>query len=108
MKIKIKHDVYNIANRIKVIDKNYYIVLNTSTMRYEVHHSGQVGGSYCLTLPYTTLDARALDFVNKTKTNNLNNLIKEIEKNNAMLERTEEASILNRFNISMENLLKRR
>ncbi len=108
MKIKIKQDVYNISNRIKVIDKKYFIVFNTSTIRYEVHHSGQLDCSYCLTLPYSTLDARTLDFVNKTKINNLNNLILEMENSNNLLEKEEQANILNRFNVSIENLLKRR
>ena len=47
MKIKLIYDVYNISKRIKEIDKDYYIVYDTSKNKFEVHNSSQIGGSYC-------------------------------------------------------------
>ena len=67
MKIKILNDVYNISKRIKYIDKDYYIVYDTSKHKFEVHNSNQSGGSYCLTLPYKELDERSLKHVRSSQ-----------------------------------------
>ena len=108
MKIKIRHDVYDISNRIKKIDKNYYIVFNTSRACFELHNLGQVKGSYCLTLPFSRLDARVLNLIYKTKSENLKNLIEEIERSNKQVESKEKQDALHLFNLNLENLLKRR
>lgn len=97
MIIKIFSDVYNISNRIKQIEKNYYIVFNTSKNKFEVHNSKQVGGSYCLTLPFSYLDERTLNFVKETKSENINRILNNIENQNKLIESAEQTSTLNRF-----------
>lgn len=96
MKIKLNSDVYNISKRIKEIDKYYYIVYNTSTNKFEIHNSKQVFGSYCLTLPYNTLDWRAMEYVQKTSIVNMENVLNEIQNNNNLLESTEKTSAFNK------------
>lgn len=86
MKIKIMHDVYNISKRIRLIDKGYYIVYNTSTHRFEVHNSSQLGSSYCLTLPYLELDERTLKYVHQTKSENIEKILETIENENKLME----------------------
>lgn len=95
MKIKLCSDVYNIAKRIKKIDKDYYIVYNTSTHKFEVHNSSQLGGTYCLTIPYQFLDERTLKYVQKTSSVNLDYVLNEIESNNNLLKSTEKSSAFN-------------
>ena len=73
--------MYNITNRIKHIDKNYFIIFNYHNNKFEVHNSNQIGGSYCLTSPYEKLDSRLLDYVYLTSTNNSHNVIDMVEKN---------------------------
>ena len=94
MKIKILHDVYNISNRIKNIEKNYYIVYNTSSKKFEIHNSKQTGSSYCLTLPYEQLDERTLNFVCSTNSENIERILNEIEKNNKRMESAEKSKAL--------------
>ena len=60
MKNLIRFDVFDIVKRIKYIDRNYYIIINTSSNKFEIHNSAQRGSSYCLTLPYDKLDERTL------------------------------------------------
>lgn len=105
MKIKINYDVYNISNRLRIIDRGYFIVYDTSKMKFEVHHKNQVGGSYCLTLPFPCLDARTIDYVKKTRTENLASILKEIEKDNFEAERNEQSRARDLFNEKLENLL---
>ncbi len=102
MNIKIFSDVYNISNRIKSIDKNYYIMFNTSKNKFEVHNSNQLGGSYCLTLPYNFLDERTLNFVNNTKSENINRILNKIENENKMIESAAKSSTLNLFEEELE------
>jgi len=104
MKIKLTYDVYNISKRIKEIDKGYYIVFNTSKAKFEVHNSLQLGGSYCLTLPYTSLDERTLKHVRKTSCANIDYVLNEIENDNNKIKSTEKLSAFNNVCESIENL----
>lgn len=58
--ILIENDVYGIVDRLREIDSGYFVVFNPDTQRFELHHSEQVDGSYCLTFPYEELDERAV------------------------------------------------
>ena len=107
MKIKISNDVYNIAKRIKEIDKFYYIVFNTSNNKFEVHNSNQNGGSFCLTLPYTFLDERTLNLVNQTRVENIERILNEIENENKLKESADKTCTLNQFNEILEDNLKK-
>lgn len=82
MKIKICEDVYNISKRIKYIDRDYYVVYDTSKQVFEIHNSAQFGTSYCLTLPFDELDERALKHVLKTQSANIDEILGTIENDN--------------------------
>ena len=81
-KVLIKYDMFGISKRIKNIDKGYFILFNTNSNKFEVHHNNQVGGTYCLTCPFERLDSRLLDYVLLTSNKNSKNLLIEIENNN--------------------------
>ena len=102
MKIKIFNDVYNISKRIKNIDRNYYIVYNTSKQKFEIHNSSQVGMSYCLTLPYNELDERTLKLVLKSSTNNIDEILEKIENNNNLIESANKTSAFSSIVDSLE------
>ena len=91
MYLKIKRDVYNIAKRIKKIDKNYYIVYNTSTLKFEIHCKNQIGSPYCLTLPYDELDERALKYVRSTQIANMDEILEKLEYDNQLVESAEKS-----------------
>ena len=81
----IKCDCWFIAQRLKEIDSSYYIVFNLSNQKYEVHSYLQAKNSYCFTLPFNELDERTLNFALKTRRENQDQLIKEIEENNRVI-----------------------
>lgn len=101
MIFKVFHDVYDIAKRIKEIDRSYYIVFNTSKEKFEVHCSQQIGSSYCLTLPYPCLDERTLKYVLKTKSANIDEILEKIENDNNIRESANKTSA---FSSVVENL----
>ena len=86
MKIRILHDVYNIANRVKYIDRDYYVVFDTSKQQFEIHNSSQKGSSYCLTVPHDQIDERVLQLVRKTQSANIDEILEQIENDNKILE----------------------
>lgn len=94
MLVEIQNDVYFITSRIKEIDMYYKIYFNTNRKVFEIHNSKQIGGSYCLTVPYPLLDKRTVDLVRKTRIENRKNLLKEIDDNNEKLERSKEKKIM--------------
>lgn len=81
MLIEIKHDVFYVVERLKEIDFKYFILYNTDNKKYEIHHSGQ-SDTYCLTVPYDELDARTVNFVNQTRVENRDRLLKELDEEN--------------------------
>lgn len=106
MKIEVCFDVYNISKRIKNIDRDYYVVYDTSRQKYEVHNKSQLGSSYCLTLPFNNLDERALTFVMETQSTNIDRILNQIENNNKSRESTEKNSALSCIYDSIEEKLR--
>ena len=95
--IEIKSDVFDIVKRIKSIDKKYFVVYNFVRKKFEVHYKRNKN-DYELTIPYTSLDARAVEFVRKTRIENRKKLFEEIEKTNEQLEKNETKKTIENIN----------
>lgn len=93
MLIKIKKDLFNIAQRIKNIENGYTVYFNTKNKKFQIHNKDQLRNSYCATIPYDSLDARAIDYLNQTHTRNSKKIFKAIDENNNKL--IEECKIKN-------------
>ena len=78
----IEGDTFFINERLKEIDRDYYVVFNLEKQKYEVHVHGQAGNSYAFTLPFDSLDERALLFAQKTRIANMDKILEEIERDN--------------------------
>ena len=83
--LKIESDNYFISNRLKEIDSSYEVYYNIATASYEVHSSEQQKSSYCFRVPYNQLDERTLFYAKKTRSENRDKIIKEIERSNELL-----------------------
>ena len=106
MKVKLSSDVYNISKRIKKIDVGYYVVYDTSRNKFEIHNYKQLGSTYCLTLPYSCLDERCLNYVLKTRSVNIEKIINEIDNLNSIKQSAEKTSALNNVYEAMERNIK--
>ncbi len=104
MRFVIRHDVYEIAKRIKDIDRYYFIVYDTSKSCYEIHNSSQIDSTYCLSVPYQNLDDRTLKYVRETSSANIEKILEKIEKENKLIENAQTRSVLSELNQSIENL----
>lgn len=95
--LKIESDCLDIIKRIQTIDKNYFVAINLDTKKYELHNSGQLYNSYCLTLPFDCLDERAYLHVLKTRVQNSDALFEEMDRQNKLLEKKQIEQVLNNF-----------
>lgn len=84
--IQIENDVFDISNRLKEVDKSYQIFYNLSSKCFEVHSTEQKKGTYCFKVPYPELDDRTVDFALKTRRENIEKIMEEIERDNRLLE----------------------
>lgn len=94
--IKIDNDVFDVVNRIKQIDDKYFVLYNLSRKKYEVHYK-RAKNTYELTLPFDTLDARAVLHVQKTKVENQKKIFAEIKVENQKLEKAKQKEQLERM-----------
>ncbi len=107
MKIKIDDDVYAISRRLKYIDRDYFVLFDTISHHFEIHNHSQIDNTYCLTIPYNTLDMRTLEYVYRTRTTEIDNILFEIENDNKLIESTERYRAQSQFNDSLEDMFKR-
>lgn len=92
-KFLIKTDLFNIVNRLKSIDKNYFVMYNTKKHKFEVHYK-RAKNTYELTVPYNKLDARTINLVQSTKIENQKQIYQQIEQQNQILEQKNKSQIL--------------
>lgn len=82
----IDSDCLFITDRLKEVDQSYRVVFSLKKKKFEVHSILQ-SSTYCFTLPYSSLDERAVDYAKKTRSENAEKLIKEIDRANEELYR---------------------
>lgn len=103
MLIRIKHDAFNIARRIKSIDKGYFLCFNTITKRFEVHNSKQ-RHTFCLVVENKQIDCRVLSQVFKTRRENIDKILAEIDKHNKMLENQSKTKMLDKSSFMFKEM----
>ena len=94
MLIKIQNDVHDISKRLKEIDESYFVVFNTATNHFEVHSTKQKQ-TFCLNVPYAVLDKRTIDLTLKTRRENFDKILAEIDKQNEELDKQNQKQIKN-------------
>ena len=84
--IEVENDCFDICKRLKVVDGSYKVFFNIKKLCYEVHSFLQTQSSFCFTVPYSELDERTIDYAVKTRSENRDRIIEEIEENNRRVE----------------------
>ncbi len=92
---EIYSDCQDIINRLKEIDKDYFVIYNIARKCFELHNRAQERDTFCLTLPFESLDERAIDLTLKTLSVKRDELIKELEKENEEMKKRKCRAILN-------------
>ena len=87
--IRIEHDLYDIAHRVREIDSRYELYFNRMLNRFEVHANGALQ----IAVPYGRLDVRTINLVRRTRMENASALIREMDMHNDRLEKAKEREI---------------
>ena len=93
---EIKSDCLDIVKRIKTIDKDYFVMFDLGSQKFQLHNRAQKH-SYCLTFPFKTLDERAINMVLQTRVENADEFFKEMEAENKRLQEKKAKEVLNDF-----------
>lgn len=94
---EIESDCLEIVDRLKAIDPSYYVVRNLDTQKFELHSRDQKPFSYCLTIPFDTLDERTISLALKTRVQNSDKLFEELERENLKHQQKAAQEVLNNF-----------
>lgn len=81
-KIRITHDLYGVAERIKEIDDRYEVWYDRVVGRYEI----RAGGALQIAVPFAQLDARTVRLVRETRVERTEQIVGQIEAANRIAE----------------------
>ncbi len=81
--IEITDDLFDISRRLKSVDEDYRLYYNGAKRRYEVHNRKQCGSTLAFVVPFEELDARTVEYARKTRAENIELLLAEMDKHNA-------------------------
>ena len=90
--IEIKNDLFNISNRIKRVDENYFICFNKVLKQFEVHHKKQPDTTFCF-VAGKTLNVSVLNKAIKTSVKFYLKNLKSMEEVNLKLNKKSEQNI---------------
>ncbi len=85
--ILIDNDPFYITERLRDIDENYFLVFNNIKHTFELHNSSQKDSTFALTLPFDCLDERTVFLARKTRKQNFDKLIDEMDSYNDKLKK---------------------
>lgn len=102
MKIRIRNDLYDVADRIKVICPDYEIFYDTTLKRYEVFAKGRLQ----VVCPFEKLDCRLVEYLNKTRIERLNEIMKEIDEENLKIEAAKAAKLNDEVEYKSKNIFR--
>ena len=102
MKIKITNDVYDVASRLKEMDPAYEVYFDTDLQKFTIWAFGVRQA----VLPYDELDILALEYVWKTRRENAEELIREIDRDNERKERAERQKLKDEVENETSRLLR--
>ena len=82
MRIAIKNDVFDVAERIRSIDARYRVFFDTEKQKFVV----TAGDRTAVVLPFESLDCRTLDYLYFTRYENADEVIKTIDGDNERMQ----------------------
>ena len=75
MEIRITHDLFDIAERLKAINEHYEVYFDTEKQKFIV----KAFGIHQFTVPYDKLDVRTLDYAYYTRRENAEKVLHDVD-----------------------------
>ncbi len=105
MKKEIKDDMFKIVQRVKSIDKDYFVMYDTNKKVYELHHKKEKP-TFLITL-FDRLDKRSIEKVYKSLSKNSFDIFRAIDKTNDNLDKYAHKLVLDKAKNNLDNVLPR-
>lgn len=102
--IKIKSDVFDIADRVKEVDSGYFVVYNTVLSRFEVHNRHQKGSTFCIVCD-DGLNCKVITKLRKSKIENIDKILREIDENNQKIEQNASKKLKDETSFKLKEML---
>lgn len=99
--LRIEEDLFDITRRLKEIDPRYEVYRNPKLNRFEVHANGALQ----IAVPFERLDARTVELVRSTRLEYAENMIRDMDRQNARLKESEERRTRERIMTEVEKAL---
>lgn len=93
----IKKDLFNIVNRLKKIDKGYFVIFNKLKNRYEVHNKKQRKDTFAFCSDNPFLDMGVIIKAYKTNIRNAKQIFKDIDENNKKIDKKNNENLANKY-----------
>lgn len=93
----VESDCLGIADRLRGIDKDYFLVFDLDKKHFELHNRQQAGDSFCLEFPFEEIDERMVDLTRKTRVQNSDALFEELEAENSRRQKQIVSTAINTF-----------
>jgi len=95
-RIPVLNNIYDIPVRLKEVNRDFFVMFNTRTQKFEIHDAGQLFTTLACTLPFDELDARTIRYVREFSRERTERIAEEIERYNEELDRKEKAALIDK------------
>lgn len=95
-RLPVLNNVYDIPARLKEVSRDFFVMFNTGTQKFEIHSAGQLGDTLACVLPFEELDARAVRYVREYSRERTAQIAREIEEYNERLDAREKAALIDK------------
>lgn len=90
--IELTDDLFDIGWRLKAVNPDYIVVFNMTKKRFEVHNKSLCKHSLAFVVPYDELDCRTVEYALKTRVENVEKLLCELETYNKQKQQSDVAA----------------
>lgn len=97
-RIPVLSHAMDIPVRLKEVNRDFFVMFNTRTQRYEIHCASQLGDTMACSLPFDELDARAIRYAREFSAARTKQIAEEIERYNEKLEKDRYDAMLDKAN----------
>ena len=99
--IAVLSNATDIPARLKEVNRDFFVMLNRDTQRYEIHCASQPFDTLACTLPFDALDERALIYAREYASERFEKVVADMEAYNEHLVARGERDAIDKANYKM-------
>jgi len=92
----------DIPVRLKEVNRDFFIMLNTKSQKFEIHCKSQPYDTLACVLPFDTLDERTIEYARKYSSARTEIITREIDEFNERLNKKKQQETIDKANYKMK------